>query len=180
MLICLPLCLAGLAVRAQTPPASQFTVGDTVFTAAQFHINLGTSDALFSGGVTAKSPDYDLKAETVTVFGTPGTRQTISKVVAVGDPSRGLRVTGHFHQAGTDRTYQMVADQAVYVPDDSRPGGGTIDLTGHPVLTVTMPDALAAPAPIVAEHILVRLGSGADYPQVDGTNGQATFVPLHQ
>ncbi len=184
LLFCLPLCLAGLmTARAQTPPVTQFTVGNTVFTAPAFHINLGTSDALFSGGVTVKSPDYDMKAETVTVTGAPGAaggQPTLSQVVAVGDPARGLRVVGGFRQAGTDRSYRIVADRAVYVPDPSRPGGGTLDLTGHPVLTVLMPSALAAPAPIIADHLIVRLGRGPDYPQLDGTGGQATFVPLHQ
>ena len=43
-----------------------------------------------------------------------------------------------------------------------------------------MPGALAGPAPIVADHLVILLGRGTDYPQIDGTNGQTTFTPLHQ
>jgi hypothetical protein len=182
LLICLPLCLAALIAHGQTRPTSEFTLGGIHCSAPGYHINLGTANpgAQLFGGVTVKAPTYDLAAQTVTIYGVPGTQTTVSKVVALGDPAHDRRVIGHFHQNGTDRIYDMVADQAVYVPDNSRPGGGSIDLTGHPVLTVHMPDSLAVPAPIVADHIVVLLGDGPDYPQIDGTNGQATFVPLHQ
>ena len=75
LLFGLPLCLAALAMaRAQTPSPRQFTFGDTTFAAHIFHINLGPSApvALFSGGVTARSPRYDLKAETVPPGRSPG------------------------------------------------------------------------------------------------------------
>ena len=47
----------------------------------------------------------------------------------------------------------MQADHAVYVPDNSRPGGGRMDFTGHAKMTVRAPEALAEPSVTTADHI---------------------------
>ena len=173
----------GLAVvaLAQTPSRSHVTLGKTTLDSDSFHVNLHSFDSLLTGRVTVTSPDYDLKADSVKVFGAPGGtagRPMIAKVVATGDAARGTQVVGHFDQAASDRRYTMQADQAVYVPDGSRPGGGSIDLTGHPQVTVVAPKELAGPSVTVADHITVLLGSGDDYPQIQGENGHMTLTPL--
>ena len=172
-----------VAAFAQAPARPHVTLGQTVLEADKFLVNLHTFDSLLTGNVTVTSPDYDLKASRVQVYGAPGTgsgQPTVARVVALGDAARGVRVVGHFDQATQDRRYTMQADKAVYVPDGSRPGGGSIDLTGHPVVTVVAPKELAGPAVTVADHITVLLGSGDDYPQIEGENGHMTLTPLQK
>ena len=186
----LPVLALAAAVFAQTPARPRFTLGTTTMEAAKFHVNLNTFDSVLTGNVTVTSPDYDLKANNVQVFGAKdGTtgKQAVARVVAVGDAARGVQVIGHFKQTVLDaqkqplfREYTMQADQVVYVPDASRPGGGSIDLTGHPQVTVISPKELTEPSITVADHITVLLGKGDDYPQIDGENGHMTLTPLQK
>jgi len=134
-----------------------------------------------SGDVRINSQTFAAQAETITVDLLRG-----SKSGAVGgigraamEPLAGHQVSGRFQDIAQGRNYQFQADHAVYVPDNARPGGGRIDLTGHVRLAVNAPIALDGPLVTVTDHAVVLLGQGTQYPQVQTGAGHLTFTPLN-
>ncbi len=133
------------------------------------------------GDVHINSQTFAAQAETITLDLLRG-----SKSGAVGgigraamEPLAGHQVSGRFQDIAQGRNYQFQADHAVYVPDNARPGGGRIDLTGHVRLAVNAPIALDGPLVTVTDHAVVLLGQGTQYPQVQTGAGHLTFTPLN-
>ncbi len=134
-----------------------------------------------SGDVRINSQTFAAQAETITLDLLRG-----SKSGAVGgigraamEPLANHQVSGRFQDIAQGRNYQFQADHAVYVPDNARPGGGRIDLTGHVRLAVNAPIALDGPLVTVTDHAVVLLGQGTQYPQVQTGAGHLTFTPLN-
>jgi hypothetical protein len=134
------------------------------------------------GGVQMTSPDYDLKADHVTVSlqqgGKKGGGPAIATATAEGNPALGTQVTGRFAQVALARTYNVQGDHAVYTPEPGRRNGGRIDFTGHVRLTMIAPDALDGPFQMNSDHFTVTLGAGPEYPKFDFGPSTATFTPL--
>lgn len=171
-----------VVAHAQAPAVGHATLGKNHLTYG--NIRYKGFDTLFADGVVLNAPDYDLTALTVDVAGIAGKSgpQAIAKIVAEADLARHRQVIGHFNSVTAGRYYTVYADHAVYAPDNSRPGGGTLDLTGHPKIIVRAPDILQEPStttfndPDATVHVL--LGREPDYPQVEGGAGQTDFTPL--
>jgi hypothetical protein len=144
------------------------------------HFEYGGSTFTAEGGVTMKSSTFDLSAQTVVFqFGGKGTPNGITKATADGDLSAKQQVVGVFTDMEQARTYRFIADHAVYVPDPSRPKGGTVDFTGNVTLVITAQAALAEPSQTHLKHARITLGPAPDYPRIDGEDGETVLTPLH-
>ena len=146
------------------------------------HFTYTGSSFTAEGGVTLTSTSFNLVAQTVVVYlgGKAGPGGTgITKATADGDPSAGKQVVGRFDDLKQGHTYKFYADHAVYKPDPSKPSGGTVDFTGNVTMSIAAPDALAEPSITHLKHAIVTLGSGPDYPRIDGDEGQTVLTPLH-
>lgn len=134
-----------------------------------------------SGDVHLISATFAAQAETITVDLLRGSKS--GAVGGVGraamEPLPGKQVSGRFQDIAQGRSYQFQADHAVYVPDNARPNGGRIDLTGHVRVAVNAPIALDGPLVTVTDHAVVLLGQGTQYPQVQTGAGHLTFTPLN-
>lgn len=144
-----------------------------------------------TGNAAFVSSAYELHAETLTVVLASGNTKSkstgkdnltlpVTRASAAADLAAGKQVEGVVRQTATDggtREVHFLADHAVFVAEGSRPGGGRIDFTGHVQMTVTDPKLLTGPGTLTAEHMWVLLGTGPDYPQVQGGSGQAAFSP---
>lgn len=141
-----------------------------------------------TGNVHLSSDTFAANAETITVDllrgaqgktggGRGGTIDGVGR--AAMEPLPGRQVSGQYSDIAQGRKYQFQADHAVYVPDNARPGGGRIDLTGHVRVAVNAPIALDGPLVTVTDHAVVLLGQGAQYPQVQTGAGHLTFTPLN-
>ena len=179
-LLALP--LAGHAQEAAPPgaPASTTRVGPVDLTYHKGAAFAGNQVRVM-GDVHINSQTFAAQAETITVDLLRG-----SKSGAVGgigraamEPLAGHQVSGRFQDIAQGRNYQFQADHAVYVPDNARPGGGRIDLTGHVHVAVNAPIALDGPLVTVTDHAVVLLGQGTQYPQVQTGAGHLTFTPLN-
>ncbi len=72
---------------------------------------------------------------------------------------------------------EIRADHAVYVPDLSRPGGGSITFTGHVKMILTNPGALVGDSTSTMDQAVVLLGLKPQYPQVQADNINGSAVP---
>ncbi len=133
------------------------------------------------GDVHINSTTFAAQAETITVDLLRGSKK--GAVGGIGraamEPLGGRQVSGQFDDIAQGRNYKFQADHAVYVPDQTRPGGGRIDLTGHVRVAVNAPIALDGPLVTVTDHAIVLLGQGTAYPQVETGAGHLTFTPLN-
>ena len=142
------------------------------------HFVYGGSTFTAEGGVTMKSATFDLSAETVVFeFGGKGAPNGIVKATADGDPSTKKQVEGIFTDTDQGRTYDFIADHAVYVPDSSRPKGGAIDFTGNVTLFITAQAVLAERSETHLKHARITLGPAPDYPQIAGEDGETKLTP---
>lgn len=134
-----------------------------------------------SGDVHINSTTFTAQAETITVDLVRGGKgKTLGGINrAAMEPLANKQVSGRFQDIAQGRNYQFQADHAVYVPDNARPGGGRIDLTGHVRVAVNAPVALDGPLVTVTDHAVVLLGQGTAYPQVETGAGHLTFTPLN-
>jgi len=136
--------------------------------------------AQVSGQVRLTSENYDLSCETLTFVsdkpkGKAGGRPALSRATA--KPAAGEQVVADVRRPLEGQTFHVLADQAVYVPEPSRPGGVRIDFTGH-VKVVTNSGFLAEPSVTTTDHATILLGQGDDYPQLETGPAQITATPV--
>ena len=142
------------------------------------------SGAQFAGHVQMTSENYDLACETLTFLfdkakskaKTTGLGGNLQKVTAEHDPVTGAQVVADIRRPLEGQSYHILADQAVYVPDPTRPGGVTLNFTGH-VKIITSSGFLAEPSVTTTDHATILLGSGANYPQLETGPGHITITP---
>ena len=138
------------------------------------------SRARFSAGVRMTSEQYDLMAEDVqaTLAPAKGGHGGLTKATAEGSQAKKTQVVAHVKQPLEGKDVEIFADHAVYVPENSRPGGGRIDFTGH-VKVIGMSGFLAGPAPADFGDgpVTVLLGQGEDYPQIAAGPGHIVVTP---
>jgi hypothetical protein len=136
----------------------------------------------FTGSVTLTSEDYDLNAEDIKIIFDPESRKipkkngtaALSRAVAVGLPDK--PVIAHLRRPLESQDYTIYSDQAVYVPDLTRPSGGKMEFTGH-VKVITDSGFLAVPSVSTFGSATVLLGAGTEYPQVITGAGHITLTP---
>lgn len=168
------------AVGQYAAAAEKQTIGPV--TIVYKHFTYTGSAFTAEGGVTLTSALYNLTAQTVVVYlgGKAGPGGTgITKAIADGDPATGTQVIGNFDDVKEGRSYKFYADHAVYKPDPTKPSGGTVDFTGNVTMSIEAPEALAVPSITHLKHAVVTLGSGPDYPRIDGDEGETVLTPLH-
>ena len=130
------------------------------------------------GGVKMTSENYDLAGQDFQVYfakGRPGA-STLIRAVAEGSPAANTQVVGRFQNVLESQAYRVYADHAVYLPDDSRKGGGKISFTGH-VQVIANSGFLNGPSRTQTESATVLLGAGADYPQLETGPAHTEFTP---
>lgn len=146
---------------------------------------LGRNEAILTEGVRITSAQYEMTADSAHVFG--AALGGVGRIVAIGDPDRDIRVKVSVRalpqgaakgSSLTASDVDFVADQAVYLPDASRPQGGSITFTGHVVMTVSNKLQLAGPSVSQMEKAVVLLGPRPDYPQVEASDVNGTATPL--
>ncbi len=161
-------------------PASTTRVGPVNLTWQKGLSAIG-NQVRVSGDVHLSSPTFAAQAETITVDLLRGSKK--GAVGGIGrasmEPLAHKQVSGQFDDIAQGRNYKFQADHAVYVPDNARPGGGRIDLTGYVRLAVNAPIALDGPLVTVTDHAVVLLGQGSEYPKVETGAGHLTFTPLN-
>jgi hypothetical protein len=140
--------------------------------------------AQFAGGVKMTSENYDLSCETLTfIFEKPsgkvksgGIGGALSKATAESNPATGAQVIADIRRPLEGQTFHVLADQAVYVPDKTRPGGVALHFTGH-VQVITSSGFFAEPSVMTTDEATFLLGTGADYPQLNTGPGHITVTP---
>lgn len=151
---------------ASAPKSGGLKIGTVVFDARSAQYRPGLLH--LSGQVKITSADYDLAGEDIKLFSTQpsgGGKATLKNAVVEGDPAAGKQVVAHIRQPLQGQAYEIFADHAVYAPDNSRPGGGRMDFTGH-VKVITNSGFLAEPSVTNTDHATILMGQGDDYPQV--------------
>ena len=177
-------CIAALALAAVAPGwSAQDSAGQSQTGPVHMTFDGGSyvGNTVRFANMAMHSKDYDIQAATAVADLTPnpgGGSDTVTKIVALGDPAKKTQVTGRFSSAEQARTYFVRGDKAVFVPEPSRPGGGRVDFTGHVAVTLQAPQALDGPAETHLEHATVLVGPKPDYPQVTFGAGQLDFTPL--
>ncbi len=144
------------------------------------------SDPAFTdliGHVKITSDNYDLYAADIKLYSAPGSKtQTsdiqsgIQRAVAEGGATPGSQVIAHIRQPLQSEEFEIDSDRAVYLPDHSRPSGGTMKFTGH-VKVITKSGFLAEPSVLTTDTATVLLGAGSEYPAVDTGPGHLTLTP---
>ena len=131
------------------------------------------------GQATITSDNYDLNAEDIKVTFAPGGKTGVSglrEAVAVGGTAPDAQVIAHIRQPLQSASYEIHSDRAVFLPDTSRPSGGTLKFTGH-VKVITKSGFLAAPSLATTDTATVLLGVGTEYPSVSTGPGHLTLTP---
>ncbi len=131
------------------------------------------------GHAKITSDNYDLTAADIKVTFTPGAKAGASglrEAVAVGGAVPGAQVVAHVRQPLQSASYEIHSDRAVFLPDTSRPSGGTLKFTGH-VQVITKSGFLAGPSVSTTDTATILLGAGAVYPQVETGPGHITLTP---
>ena len=139
--------------------------------------NPGFTDLI--GHVKITSDDYDLYAADIKVYSAPGSKTAasgIQRAVAVGGAVPGSQVIAHIRQPLQSEEFEIDSDRAVYLPDHTRPSGGTMKFTGH-VKVITKSGFLAEPSLSTFESVTVLLGVGSEYPSVQTGPGHMTLTP---
>lgn len=130
------------------------------------------------GRVKMTSEDYDLAGEDVKVFSTlpSAGKPMLKNAVIEGDLGAGRQIVAHIRQPLQGQAYEIFADHAVYAPDQSRPGGGKMDFTGH-VKVIANSGFLAEPSVTVTNRAAILMGQGDDYPQVSTGPAHIIITP---
>ncbi len=140
-----------------------------------------------SGQVKMTSENYDLFCETLTFLsdtpkgkadGRPALTRATAKPAAGGQVIADVRRPDAKNPADR-QTFHILADQAVYVPEPSRPGGVRVDFTGHVRVTTTA-GFLAGPSGTKTDHFTLWLGKGDDYPQFETGPAEISATPAQQ
>ena len=175
--------LAGLLLTALLPAAraqtdkQKINVGTVTVDFDKATLNPGLWHLMGHANIT--SDDYDLRAADITITFAPGSKTGASglrQAVAEGGAVPGAQVIAHIRRVLQSEAYEIYADRAVYLPDRSRPSGGTMKFTGH-VKVITKSGFLAEPSVSTFETATVLLGAGSAYPQVQTGPGHITLTP---
>ncbi len=135
------------------------------------------------GHAKMTSDDYDLYAADIKAYTLPGSKAEASGVqsglqqaVAEGGATPGSQVIAHIRQPLQSEEFEIDSDRAVYLPDHTRPSGGSMKFTGH-VKVITKSGFLAEPSVLTTDTATVLLGAGSDYPAVETGPGHLTLTP---
>ena len=131
------------------------------------------------GHVKMTSDDYDLYAADIKAYTQPGSKSAASglqQAVAEGGATPGSQVIAHIRQPLQSEEFEINSDQAVYLPDHTRPSGGSMKFTGH-VKVITKSGFLAVPSVLTTDTATVLLGAGSEYPAVQTGPGHLTLTP---
>ncbi len=164
------------AVNAQSDTA-KIHVGTVHLEFEHSKTNPGFTDLM--GHVKITSDDYDLYAADIKIYSAPGSKTAasgIQRAVAVGGAVPGSQVIAHIRQPLQSEEFEIDSDRAVYLPDHTRPSGGTMKFTGH-VTVITKSGFLAEPSVLTTDTATVLLGAGSEYPAVDTGPGHLTLTP---
>lgn len=134
----------------------------------------------FVGTLGITSEEYDLAAGDIKVFFLPGKagRSTLDRATADGSPATGGQVDVHVKRPLESQAYEIKSNHAVYTPDNTRLNGGKIVFTGH-VTVIANSGFLAEPSVsnFETKPVIVLLGQGDDYPQVETGPGHIVLTP---
>ena len=164
------------AVSAQTDTA-KIHVGTV-----HLDFDKSTASSAFThltGHVKITSEDYDLYAADIKLYSVPGSKTDaagIQRAVAEGGATPGSQIIAHIRRPLQSEEFEIDSDRAVYLPDHSRPSGGSMKFTGH-VKVITKSGFLAEPSVLTTETATVLLGAGSEYPAVDTGPGHLTLTP---
>lgn len=135
------------------------------------------------GHAKMTSDDYDLYAADIKARTLPGSKTGASGIqsglqqaVAEGGATPGSQVIAHIRRPLQSEDFEIDSDRAVYLPDHTRPSGGSMKFTGH-VKVITKSGFLAEPSVLTTDTATVLLGVGSDYPAVDTGPGHLTLTP---
>lgn len=132
-----------------------------------------------NGHVKITSDNYDLYAADIKLYSAPGAiagASGIQRAVAEGGATPGSQVIAHIRQPLQSEEFEIDSDRAVYLPDHSRPSGGSMKFTGH-VKVITNSGFLAEPSILTTDTATVLLGAGSEYPAVQTGPGHLTLTP---
>lgn len=134
------------------------------------------------GHAKMTSDDYDLYAADIKAYtqpsstGASGVQSGLQQAVAEGGATPGSQVIAHIRQPLQSEDFEIDSDRAVYVPDHTRPSGGSMKFTSH-VKVITKSGFLAVPSVSTFETATVLLGAGSDYPKIETGAGHITLTP---
>ncbi len=132
-----------------------------------------------TGRVKMKTENYDLTGEDLRIVfaGGKSGASALAKATADGNPAMGIQVHANIRQPLQGQAYVITADHAVYLPDNSRPGGGSMTFTGH-VKIVTKSGFLAEPSVSTTDRATLLLGADKIlYPQLETGPAHITLTP---
>ena len=132
-----------------------------------------------TGRVKMTTDNYDLAGEDLRLVfaGGKGGASALVKATADGSAAAGIQVVATIRQPLQGQEYVIHADHAVYLPDSSRPGGGSMTFTGH-VNIVTRSGFLAGPSVSTTDQATLLLGSDKTlYPQLETGPAHLTLTP---
>lgn len=131
------------------------------------------------GHAKMTSDDYDLYAADIKAYTLPGSKTGASglqQAIAEGGATPGSQVIAHIRRPLQSEDFEIDSDRAVYLPDSTRPSGGSMKFTGH-VKVITKSGFLAEPSITTTETATVLLGVGSDYPKIGMDVGHITLTP---
>lgn len=131
------------------------------------------------GRVKMTTENYDLTGEDLRIVfaGDKSGASALAKATADGNPAAGIQVHANIRQPLQGQTYVITADHALYLPDNSRPGGGSMTFTGH-VNIVTKSGFLAEPSVSTTDRATLLLGADKVlYPQLETGPAHITLTP---
>ena len=118
------------------------------------------------GHAKITSDDYDLYAADIKLYSAPAGKTEsktgasgLRQAVAEGGAAPESQVIAHIRQPLQSETFEIYSDRAVYLPDNTRPSGGTMKFTGH-VKVITKSGFFAEPSVSTFESATVLLGAG--------------------
>jgi len=174
----IPAVLSPLTAQADPEkPASRVSVGkvDVDFQYGKLTPGLWH----LTGRVKMTTENYDLTGEDLRILFAGGKSGTsaLAKATADGNPAAGIQVHANIRQPLQGQAYVITADHAVYLPDNSRPGGGSMTFTGH-VKIVTKSGFLAEPSVSTTDRATLLLGADKIlYPQLETGPAHITLTP---
>ena len=131
------------------------------------------------GRVKMTTENYDLTGEDLSIVfaGGKAGASSLAKATANGNPAAGIQVHANIRQPLQGQAYVITADHAVYLPDNSRRGGGSMTFTGH-VKIVTKSGFLAEPSVSTTDRATLLLGADTIlYPQLETGPAHITLTP---
>ena len=131
------------------------------------------------GRVKMTTENYDLTGEDLRIVfaGGKAGASALIKATADGNPAAGIQVHAAIRQPLQGQAYVITADHAMYLPDNSRPGGGAMTFTGR-VRIVTKSGFLAEPSISTTDRATVLLGADTVlYPQLETGPAHITLTP---